>query len=309
MYESLKQHCICFHLYIFPFDDKCLNVLTSLKLENVTLVPLHEFEDKELLSVKPTRTKGEYCWTSTSSTILFCIEKFSLEHCTYLDADIYFYNSPALLLREVEGKSVLITDHRYSKQYNRVYDCGKYCVQFIFFRNDEDGMKALRWWRNECIEWCYNRQENGKFGDQKYLDDWIVRFNGIVELQHLGGGVAPWNVQQYEIYKSDSEFVVREISSGMEYPLVFYHFHELKFISAAKFVRICEYEISRGIKNVIYFQYVKHLSKLNRRILKKFVNIRPQEYLNISFNRNLRLFINYIIKRDKNLIYVKRWLI
>ena len=32
MYESLAKHCDDFHLFIFSFDDKCLEVLKKLKL-------------------------------------------------------------------------------------------------------------------------------------------------------------------------------------------------------------------------------------------------------------------------------------
>ena len=33
------------------------------------------------------------------------------------------------------------------------------------------GLKALKWWRDRCLEWCYARIEDGKFGDQFYIED------------------------------------------------------------------------------------------------------------------------------------------
>ncbi|HET8685177.1 MAG TPA: hypothetical protein VFM18_00775, partial [Methanosarcina sp.] len=63
MYESLKSNCKDFHLYIFSFDNKCYDVLKGMDLNNVTVIKLDEFEDPELLNVKPTRSNVEYCWT------------------------------------------------------------------------------------------------------------------------------------------------------------------------------------------------------------------------------------------------------
>jgi hypothetical protein len=97
----------------------------------------------------------------------------------------------------MKDASVLITDHRYAPEYDQSKGSGKYCVQFICFKNDDNGMKALKWWRDACIDWCFSRIKDGKFGDQKYLDDWTTQYSGVHELQHLGGGVAPWNVRQY----------------------------------------------------------------------------------------------------------------
>ena len=119
-------------------------------------------------------------------------------------------------------KSVLITEHRYTKEYDQSRTSGIYCVQFMTFKNDKNGMEALNWWRNACIEWCYSRFENGKFGDQKYLDDWLNRFKGVHSLKNLGGGVAPWNIQQYDLSKK-------------EFELIFYHFHGFKILENHKF--------------------------------------------------------------------------
>src|SRR5258708_23280837 len=117
MYESLKKNCTNFHLYIFSFDDRSFEILKQLNLEKVTLVPLTEFENQDLIRIKPTRSKGEYCWTCTPVTIRYCLDKFNLHECTYIDADLYFYDNPVVLIQEMADKSVLITEHRYSPQY------------------------------------------------------------------------------------------------------------------------------------------------------------------------------------------------
>ena len=110
MYESLNRHCKDFHLYVFAFNDECFSVLKSLYLANMTVISLPEFEDEELLKVKPTRSRGEYCWTCSSSTILYVLDNYDVDHCTYIDADLYFFASPQILLDEMdESESVLIT--------------------------------------------------------------------------------------------------------------------------------------------------------------------------------------------------------
>src|SRR4051812_5477100 len=129
MYQSLQKNCKDFHLYIFAFDDTSFNFLKNANYPNVTPVSLKDFEDEELLKVKPTRSAAEYCWTCTPSTILYSIEKFKLDNCTYLDADLCFYSDPKVLIDEMGDKSVLITPHRYTSEYDQSGESGKYCVQ------------------------------------------------------------------------------------------------------------------------------------------------------------------------------------
>ena len=252
MYESLKKYSDIFHLYMFAFDDKSYNLLKKLNLEFATIISLKELEDKELLKIKDSRSAGEYCWTCTPSTIKYCIENYNLDACTYLDADLYFFSNPAALIEEMGEKSVLITEHRYTAQYEQSDTSGVYCVQFMTFKNDENGIKALNWWRESCNEWCYARFEDGKFGDQKYLDDWTTRFDGIHVLQNLGGGVAPWNVQQYNLLSDN-------------FHLIFYHFHDYKILENDK-VDLGGYKLQTNDINILYKPYLKHLEKITEEL-------------------------------------------
>ena len=85
MYDSLNRACREFHMYLFAFDDIAYNIVTDLALENVTVISLSDFEDEDLLRIKPTRSTAEYCWTATSSTIMYCLKKFNIDHCVYID--------------------------------------------------------------------------------------------------------------------------------------------------------------------------------------------------------------------------------
>jgi hypothetical protein len=260
MYRSLAACSSDFHLYIFCFDDITRTVLRSLKLECVTLISLPEFEDADLLRVKPTRSPAEYCWTSTASVILYVLEKTGAERCTYIDADLFFYNDPLPLFEEMGDRSILITEHRYSPENDLSALSGVYCVQFISFRKDEHGLKALNWWRNACLEWCYAREEDGKFGDQKYLDDWTGRFENLHVLKHQGGGTAPWNIQQYVITKNSSSFNGRVIKTGESFPLIFYHYHHIRFYLNGM-LDLGDYRISKCVKENLYFPYLRELAK------------------------------------------------
>jgi hypothetical protein len=260
LYRSLEETGCNFHLYVFAFDDKCLSVLKKMQLKHCTVVSLAEFEDDELLRIKPTRTRAEYCWTCSSSTILYCINKFNLSNCTYIDADMFFYSNPSVLIEEMGNYSILITEHRYTPKYDKSALSGKYCVQFVTFKNDEYGMKVLHWWRNACIDWCYNRHEDGKFGDQKYLDDWTIRFEKVYELQNLGGGLALWNIQQYTVYNKNDKLFCKEIKTGKEFEPVFYHFHYLKYFTDGT-VEFGRREITGDVKQLFYIPYLHKLEE------------------------------------------------
>jgi hypothetical protein len=136
------------------------------------------------------------------------------------------------------------------------------------FKNNEAGLKVLKWWTQACIDWCYARYEDGKMGDQLYLNDWLTRFEGVHELQHLGGGVAPWNVLDYEFYKSRGSVFLKDNKTNKEYPLVFFHFHALKF--QAEYVQLTGsvYRIVDSLRQFVFFPYIKALESTKKKLNK-----------------------------------------
>lgn len=292
LYNSLEKNCKNFHLYIFAFDDAAYYSLTQLKLNHATIISLKEFEDEELLKVKPTRTIAEYCWTSTSSTILYVLNNYNVESCTYLDSDIFFYSSPKPIFDELGNKSILLTEHNYSPQYNKEVKSGKYCVQFITFKNDTRGRNALNWWRERCLEWCYNRYEDGKFGDQLYLDDWTDRFEGVHVLKHLGGGLAAWNVQRFNFLMKHNKIVGKEIATGQEFEVIFYHFHYLRFLQDKK-IELGRRKLSNSVLNIFYKPYINYLESIKDSLLKKGFEFDPHGTAKMNFNLKTPLLYIY----------------
>ena len=267
LYSSLMKHSKDAWLYVFAFDDKSLEILKKMNLPQMTIVSLKEFEDLELLKVKPSRSRAEYCWTCSSSTILYVLNNFKVSNCTYIDADMVFYSNPSILIEGMGDNSVSIIKHRYTEKYDQSKLSGIYCVQFMTFKKNKDGLKALNWWRDRCLEWCYNRREDGKFGDQKYLDDWLTRFEGIHIIKNLGAGVAPWNVQQYRIFKKDGK-LFGEIG-GEDVEVIFYHYHALKYFSKDK-VYLGGYKLNKAEIGIIYTPIINKLHSINKKLERDF---------------------------------------
>ncbi len=265
MYNSLRRFSGKFHLYIFAFDALALEILQSLNLKDVTVVSLHDFETEELKEVKKSRSVAEYCWTCTPSIISYVLKKFNVPDCTYIDSDLCFYSDPSVLISEMveHKKSVLITEHRFST-LPRMYELkrgGRFCVQFITFINDKSSLEVLERWRQQCIDWCYSRYEDGKFGDQKYLEEWPIIHSNIHILKHYGGGIAPWNLTQYSFFKQGDTITgtVRRTRSLFE--VVFFHFQYVKFLPDGIF-DIGWYYISSSVRNMFYLPYLKKIREV-----------------------------------------------
>ena len=277
LHRSMERHIESYTLWILCVDDVAYDVLFKLKLSNVNLLELSTLETDELKKVKTERTKGEYCWTLTPFAPKFVFEASQqVKRVTYLDADLWFRKNPRIIFEEFEasGKQVLITDHAYAPEYDQSATSGQYCVQFMIFTRLASNT-VRKWWEDRCIEWCYSRVEDGKFGDQKYLDDWPERFKKEVHvLQDKELLLAPWNASRFPYGRS-----------------VVYHFHGLRLLEKNKILKSISYDIPN-----VTFQYIYRPYIIDLKDVVLFLESIGYTYLtqgsNSFFKKNIMKFIN-----------------
>ncbi len=270
LYRSLTRNAEPFVFYVLCQDSFTYDALSRLNLPDLFPIPLEEFErdDADLLRAKQNRSRIEYYFTCTPSLLLYILNHFpKVDVVTYLDADLFFYSSPAPIYDELGEQSILIVGHRFPEQLRHLEKLGIYNVGLLAFRNDGYARECLHWWRQRCLEWCYQRAEDGRFADQKYLDDWPTRFRKIVVLQHKGANVAPWNIAGLDIREFNGSVLVDS------YPLIFFHFTCLRIISSIVFdpgLDTYGAQLSDTLKRQIYGPYLRELRASMRQVSSQF---------------------------------------
>lgn len=230
MLRSIARHSPGSRVFVLCMDATTMKLLNRLAIPGVVTLPLADVESDEVLAAKKTRSVAEYCWTLSPVLMWHVMQaNAEIEVLTYLDADLMFFSPVEPLFDEMAGASITAIEHRYTARLAHLEVYGKFNVQWVSFRRDRDGMACLKKWRDQCIEWCFAVVEEGKLGDQKYLDAWPASYSGFHSLRHIGAGVAPWNYPNYRISLSEGEILVDAV------PLVFYHFHQFQILEGGRF--------------------------------------------------------------------------
>lgn len=259
LYRSLERHCPQFTLWILCFDDRTFEVLTALGLPKAQLIRRQDFEagDDALLAAKQNRTKVEYYWTCTPSLPLYLFRQYSeIETLCYLDADIFFFSDPQPIFDALGDGSIFIVPHDYDERiYGLNFPAGRFNVGVLVFRRDIHGLDCIQWWRERCLEWCHLRQEEGKLGDQVYLDDWPMRFQGVVVCNHIGINAGPWNIGKRDVFLGDRQRIFLNQSL-----LICYHFHKVRLlVGRLAWVLGVRHTCALEIIDLIYRPYLSEL--------------------------------------------------
>lgn len=279
LHRSMERHLDAYTLWVLCMDEATHDALSTFGLNNVRLLKLSELETDALKAVKPVRTKGEYCWTLTPFAPKFVFAAApEAERVTYLDADLWFRKKPSSIFAEFEasGKQVLITDHAYAAEFDQSATAGQYCVQFLTFTR-HGGEAVRQWWEDRCLEWCFARAEDGKFGDQKYLDDWPERFYDKVHvLRDKELTLAPWNATRFPYGNA-----------------VVWHFHGLRLCveSRGNSIRaeFGPYPIPLNTRAQVYAPYLLDLAEVCRLMSASKIEVRTQ--VSHSLLRRLKSFL------------------
>jgi hypothetical protein len=229
---------------------------------------LVEFEPR-LIQTKLTRSRIEQYFTQTPILVKKVLRSLnSNDICVYLDADLYFFQTPDKVLEEMGDASIGIIEHKYTNKMSRkLSKYGKYNVGWVGIRNDLNGLACAEWWSESCLTWCFDKPENGKFADQGYLNSFTELFNGVRVLENPGFNLAPWNVANYKFSRKMDSIYIDE-----KYPLVFFHFHGVSKSLGRYFSSEIVYRarLNRKLREFAYKEYVFQLEAIRASFWENF---------------------------------------
>jgi len=267
LYHSLVRYSPPFLLWILCFDDASFRILTEMKIENLRPISLSEFEksDTELIQAKQNRSRVEYYFTCSPCLPLFLFNTNpNVNLVTYVDADLFFYSSSTPIYQQLGNNSILIIEHRFPPHLRHFEaSVGTYNVGLLAFRRDEQAFKCLHWWRERCLEWCYDYCDNDRFADQKYLDAWPNLFQDVVVLRHKGANLGPWNLANYEIRAEEDRVWIDGDA------LICFHFQGFKQIKAWLYdPNLAGFNVraSRVVRRSIFAPYIRALLDVSQQV-------------------------------------------
>lgn len=271
--RSLEKECeVPFVFYVLCLDEKTYALISKLQIKSVKLIKLSEIENWEprLIEAKKNRSLVEYFFTLSPLLPLFILKFFKVDIIACLDADLMFFSSPTAIYDELGLKSIYIIEHRFRPNFKSNIISGRFNVQCQLFRNNKAGLHCLSLWRDQCLDWCYDRFEDGKFGDQKYLDEWPSKYkDDLVISTNLGVGVAVWNVDGENIIYLNNVFFI----NGDR--VIFFHFHGLKVFNrfmAKTGLSAYKTPISKALRE-LYIVYISNLFLNNFQANKKSIRV------------------------------------
>lgn len=206
------------------------------------------------------RSSAERIFSVGPSALLGLEEKVSRGGwLVYADSDLLFLGSLKDYLDEFSDANVVITPHRHHAwNKRRLAKFGEFNVGLVAFRNNDEGLRALRFWAESCLDWCYDKPEDGKYADQKYLEQFSSVASGIYVDNSLGANLAPWN----SLFKRISVSKSGEIFVGKD-QLVYFHVQGLKQKNGRWILGHLNYLSFAGprLKEHVYKPYLEKLEK------------------------------------------------
>ncbi len=273
LYHSLTRHAPGSVLWVLALDPPTERVLGALPLPGMHVLPLAELEASEprLRSVRADRTWVEYGFTCTPALLWHLLTRVpGATPITHLDADVYFLADPARVLEESVTGSVTITPRRLPESRRDFAKQGLYDSSWLTFMDDRLARECLAWWRNRCMEWCYDRFEEGKHAHLKYLDDWPTRFEGVHVLANPGAGAAPWNVAEHPVSLGGQSL---RVGGG---PLVTYRFQGFERLGPRLFdpgLARHGAKLTPVLKDDLYLPYLAELREIERELRRDLAKV------------------------------------
>lgn len=311
LYRSMERCIPDFRLYILAMDEETERILSKLQLEKATVIKRDSVVDGRFKEILDQRSGASLFWTCTPLIIEYILARRNEEWCTYIDADCFFFGDPhnEFTIMKDGDYSVGIVEHRFRRDgsYNRhIESDGRFNVAFNVFRNEENSLKILREWKDQCIEQCTNKPEEGFFGDQLYLNEWPDKYEGVYIVENEGIDVAPWNVNNYHVTKRDGDYCIK--NEGVFEKVLMYHFHTLNSVTRhIVSLNLWNTKKRSEIRDLfdLYKDYISECRK-QQRVVDGYINCAaPSSHVGIT-DKIKGFYIKYRNRKENGIIQMLR---
>lgn len=220
LYQSLQtQSSAPFTLYVMPLDEftrKYLqyeidkDVLPNMKLVRWSDIRADVFELWKSMEWR------YFCFLMASEVTLALMKMLRVP-ISYVDSDVYFFDDPEYMYKEIGQREVAIVSHNFPEHdFARLSPNGLYNVSIMYFSNTGKAIDTLMWWNSACRAKC----DAQSCGDQLYLNQFPEMLGDrLCILDGIFHGMGPWSAYTYGFDPGPKIGIKR---------LVSYHFHEFK---------------------------------------------------------------------------------
>jgi glycosyltransferase involved in cell wall biosynthesis len=238
----------------------------------------------EVLTLKDIETKDikgfenysviEMCTSIKGKVSTALLERSDSAYVTYLDPDLYFYDSINVIREAHEKFDVLLTPHIINPPLNdfaiwndEVFGTlrhGIFNLGFVSFKKTDVSKRVSRWWADRLNVSCSGDYSSGVFTDQKWWDLSIVYFPEISIVKDFGWNMAPWNLEERNLVSLHPPM----LSNGEA--LIFFHYS--KFPSNEFSSKVLKGHNTR-LLNQLFLDYEKEFLE-SQRDVSEFLELR-----------------------------------
>ncbi|MCA6069130.1 glycosyltransferase [Chryseobacterium sp. RG1] len=224
--DSILKYNPEIDFYLFLADEKT---------DDISDVNVVELDDSWIHDWKRMAFKYNVIEFATSIKP-FCFNKLFQEgydKVLYLDPDIFVTDSLESIYNDLDSFSMVITPH-----YNHIETeytgsvteeellfVGIYNLGFGAIKNNLIGKQIIEWWKNRLFNKCYADKEDSLHVDQRWIDFLPGFFpNDILISHHAGINIAIWNLHERKLIVKDNKYLIEDLRTKVQYPLLFFHF-------------------------------------------------------------------------------------
>jgi hypothetical protein len=262
MLESFQNTVQTSRIAVVAIDAETSESVRSLNFSCVDVFDVKDVKSliPQLGIVQDNRSLSEYFFTLSSAIPNFLFKVYPQpDFVVYIDADLFFFENPERCILALDDTdNVLLTSHNFARKNLDLRVYGEFNTGFIAFRRSAAGMKVASWWLERCLDWCKDVVENGKFADQKYLENFSSVAPGVKISQDFGLNLGPWGLNSLKQIDSrngsiyvNGQFLFAFHFSGLQYNRIF----------AILGLNPYQYRVSKTVYELIYVPYLRSIRK------------------------------------------------